>query len=45
MAFELQADCFAGTWSHSAYQENRLEQGDVQEALDAANTLVLGGVG
>ena len=36
MAFELQADCFAGTWAHSAYQENRLEQGDVQEALDAA---------
>jgi predicted metalloprotease len=36
MAFELQADCFAGTWAHSAYAENRLEQGDVQEALDAA---------
>jgi uncharacterized protein len=36
MAFELQADCFAGTWAHSAYQENRLDQGDVQEALDAA---------
>ena len=26
----------AGTWAHSAYQEDRLEQGDVQEALDAA---------
>jgi uncharacterized protein len=33
---ELQADCFAGTWARSAYQENRLEDGDLQEALDAA---------
>src|SRR5262245_51654670 len=36
MAFELQADCFAGTWAKSAYRENRLQDGDVQEALDAA---------
>ena len=36
MAFELQADCYAGTWANSAYRENRLEAGDVQEALDAA---------
>jgi predicted metalloprotease len=36
MAFELQADCYAGTWAQSAYQENRLEDGDVQEALGAA---------
>jgi predicted metalloprotease len=36
MAFELQADCYAGTWANSASQENRLEDGDVQEALDAA---------
>jgi predicted metalloprotease len=36
MAFELQADCYAGTWANSAYQQNRLEDGDVQEALDAA---------
>src|SRR3954451_16659472 len=36
MAFELQADCYAGTWAKSAYQENRLEDGDVQEALDTA---------
>jgi predicted metalloprotease len=36
MAFELQADCYAGTWANSAYQENRLQDGDVQEALDAA---------
>jgi predicted metalloprotease len=36
MAFELQADCYAGTWAESAYRENRLEDGDVREALDAA---------
>jgi predicted metalloprotease len=36
MAFELQADCYAGTWAKSAADENRLEDGDVQEALDAA---------
>ena len=36
MAFELQADCYAGTWANSASQEGQLEDGDVQEALDAA---------
>jgi uncharacterized protein len=36
MAFELQADCYAGTWAKSASDENRLDDGDVQEALDAA---------
>src|SRR5215212_2269013 len=35
MAFELQADCFAGTWAHSASANDRLEDGDLQEALDA----------
>jgi len=36
MGFELQADCYAGTWAKSAADQNRLEDGDVQEALDAA---------
>ena len=36
MAFELQADCYAGTRAASAAREDRLEEGDVQEALDAA---------
>jgi predicted metalloprotease len=35
-AFELQADCYAGSWANSASRDNRLEDGDVQEALDAA---------
>ena len=34
--FELQADCFAGTWARSASDEQRLEDGDLEEALDAA---------
>jgi predicted metalloprotease len=33
---ELQADCFAGVWAHSAYQEELLEAGDLEEGLDAA---------
>jgi uncharacterized protein len=36
MAFELQADCYAGAWAHSAAQEDRVSDEDVQEALDAA---------
>jgi len=36
MAFELQADCYAGTWAKSAQDANHLDDGDVQEALDAA---------
>jgi predicted metalloprotease len=33
---ELQADCFAGVWAHSTDQRQMLEQGDVDEALNAA---------
>ena len=36
MNFELQADCYAGAWAYSAAQENRVDDEDVQEALDAA---------
>jgi predicted metalloprotease len=36
VALELQADCFAGTWANSAAGENRVQDEDVQEALDAA---------
>lgn len=33
---ELQADCYAGVWAHSARQRELLEVGDVEEALQAA---------
>jgi predicted metalloprotease len=33
---ELQADCYAGIWGHSTAQRNILEQGDVEEGLNAA---------
>lgn len=33
---ELQADCFAGVWAKEAFDQNRLESGDFDEALDAA---------
>ena len=33
---ELQADCLAGVWGHSTAQRNILEQGDVEEGLNAA---------
>jgi predicted metalloprotease len=35
-AFELQADCYAGSWANHAYESNELDDGDVQEAIDAA---------
>jgi predicted metalloprotease len=34
--FELQADCMAGNWAHSVYEEGLLQPGDLQEATDAA---------
>jgi predicted metalloprotease len=33
---ELQADCLAGVWGHSAYTEGQLEPGDLEEGLAAA---------
>jgi predicted metalloprotease len=33
---ELQADCYAGVWAHSAGQRDLLEIGDLDEALRAA---------
>ena len=30
---ELQADCYAGVWGHSAAQRQQLESGDVEEGL------------
>jgi predicted metalloprotease len=36
---ELQADCFAGVWGHSAARRNVLEPGDVEAALAAATAI------
>jgi predicted metalloprotease len=34
--FELQADCFAGVWVHSAYRQGAVSRADIQDALNAA---------
>lgn len=34
---ELQADCYSGVWAH--YLKNILEDGDIQEALNAASAI------
>lgn len=37
---ELQADCFAGVWANHNHERTQfLEQGDVQEAMDAAHKI------
>lgn len=36
---ELQADCFAGVWGHYTEQKGLLEQGDLAEALNAAQQI------
>ena len=39
MQVELQADCFAGVWGHFTAQKGILEQGDLEEALNAAKQI------
>ena len=36
---ELQADCYAGIWGHSAQDRGLIEPGDVQEGLGAAKAV------
>lgn len=39
MRVELQADCFAGVWGHFTAQKGILEEGDIEEALNAAQQI------
>ncbi len=39
MRVELQADCFAGIWGHYTAQKGLLEEGDIEEALNAAQQI------
>jgi uncharacterized protein len=36
---ELQADCYAGVWAHSAARRDKLEAGDLREGLGAASAI------
>ena len=36
---ELQADCFAGIWAHYTEKKGLLEDGDIEEALNAAHQI------
>ncbi len=36
---ELQADCFAGIWANSLKDQNVFEQGEITEAIDAAEAV------
>ncbi len=37
---ELQADCYAGIWTHHAHKQyNMLEKGDIDEAFNAASSI------
>jgi predicted metalloprotease len=36
---ELQADCYAGVWAHTVYQQGDLEAGDLDEAFTATEAI------
>lgn len=36
---ELQADCYAGIWAHSTKQRDLLEHGDLESAMNAAQSI------
>ena len=36
---ELQADCLSGVWAYSAYDDQLLEEGDLEEGLNAASAV------
>ena len=36
---ELQADCYAGVWANTVYQQNAIEEGDIAEAVGASEAV------
>ncbi|MCC6226259.1 MAG: zinc metallopeptidase [Microthrixaceae bacterium] len=36
---ELQADCLAGVWAHTTYERKLLDEGDIEEAMAAAQAV------
>ncbi len=36
---ELQADCYAGVWAHTVYEEGDLDEGDLEEAVTASQAV------
>jgi predicted metalloprotease len=36
---ELQADCYAGVWAYSVFEEGQLEAGDIDEAITASEAV------
>jgi predicted metalloprotease len=36
---ELQADCYAGAWAHGEFEKGYLDNGDADEAINAANQI------
>jgi predicted metalloprotease len=36
---ELQADCYAGVWGHSAYEKGKVSESEIAQALDAAGAV------
>ena len=39
VALELQADCYAGIWANFAAKQGRVEAGDTEEAIRAAQAV------
>ncbi len=39
ISLELQADCYAGIWAHSIKERQVFEEGEIQEAMNAASSV------